>query len=129
MVLVAFSTDDGFNLTRNHFGDGKEFYIYEITQEGAKLVKVIKNTAPEEDLHGDPKKASAIGQLLGKEGVQVLVGFAMGPNIVRMRKRFVPVISRCSSIEDAIKGIIDKYTEIEKETQKEGDKEVIFVCQ
>ncbi len=93
------------------------------------LLKVLKNTTPEEEFHGDPKKARAIGQILGKEGVQVLVGFAMGPNIVRIRKRFVPVISRCQSIEDSIKEIMRRYGEISRELEKEGEKEVIFICQ
>ncbi len=128
-MLVAVSTDDEKNLTKNHFGDGRVFLIYELSPEGYKLVKRIENKSPEEEFHGDPNKARSIGQLLGGEGVHVLVGFAMGPNIVRMRKAFVPVISRCESIEDALNALVKEYERLSSLVSAEGDKEIVYICQ
>ena len=128
-MLVALSSDDGVNLTTEHFGDGKKFYIYEVGPDGYKLVKTIDNNVREEKFHGDPEKAGSIGKLLGSEGVSVLVGFAMGPNIVRMRKRFVTVISRCRNMTDALSELVKNYGIVEAEATKTGEKEVLFLCQ
>ncbi len=128
-MIVAVSTNDGETLTRDHFGDGKYFYIYKLDNGRYELLDKIENKSPEEAFHGDPKKARAIGQMLSKAGVQVLVGFAMGPNIIRMRKQFVPVISRCTGIDDSLKELTLKYDSLYDEINKLGEKEVIFICQ
>ena len=128
-MIVAFATDDGVNLVDRHFGDAKWFYVYDIRDGKHTLIAKVENTSPEERSHGDPNKAKGITGIMKEHGVQVLVGFIMGPNIVRMKKKFVPVISRCKRIDEAIDGLAQKTDEIENEISKEGEKDVIFVCQ
>ncbi len=128
-MIVAIATDDGMNLANSHFGDAKWFYIYEINGEGYNLIAKVENTLPEEKMHGDPNKAKGIAGIMQKYNIQVLVGFVMGPNIIRMKKEFVPVISRCKSISDALKHILADYKKILTEVEKDGEKEVLFVCQ
>ena len=101
-MIIACGTDDEINFTKNHFGDSKFFLIYEVNESGFDLIEKIINTSPEEEQHGDPKKASFIGKVLKQKEVQGIFAYAMGPNIVRMRKKFLPIISRVENINEAL---------------------------
>ena len=60
--------------------------------------------------------------------VKILVAKAMGPNITRMRRAFVPVISRIKSIKETIKKIEQKkIQEILKELKSEDNKNVVYI--
>ena len=127
-MIVACGTDDGKNFTRNHFGDSKLFLIYKLDESGFSLVEKIANNSPEEEHHGDPVKAGFIGKLLKQHEVQGIFAFAMGPNIVRMRKNFLPIISRTENINEALKLLQKRVAELEEKFKKQGDKEVIYVA-
>jgi len=53
----------------------------------------------------------------------VLLGLAMGTNITRIRKRFVPVISRKKDIQEALEKLKEKVSHIRTEIDKETGKE------
>ena len=114
-MRVAFATNDGKHFTDDHFGDAKMFLIYELSPQGSKYLKTIHNTTkPEgegehEEHHGDPRKAQGIGKLMKQNGVQVLVGKAFGPNIVRMNPQFVVVLMNDPTIEDALRRLEQNY--------------------
>jgi predicted Fe-Mo cluster-binding NifX family protein len=114
-MITAFATDDGKTFTNEHFGDAKMFLIYDLKPEGSTFLKTVENTTePEQEdehehHHGDPKKAKGIGQLMKQHGVQVLVGKAFGPNIVRMNPQFVVVLMNDPTIEQAIKRLEQNY--------------------
>jgi len=127
-MRVAFATDDGIQFTKEHFGSAKYYLIYEY-DFGArkfKFIEKVENDTGEEEKHGDEKKAKNVMQFMEKLGVKAFVGYAMGPNIVFIRKKFVPVISRIKKIEDAIKKIDMEMVKKEAE-KKEGDKNIIYV--
>jgi len=128
-ILFACGTDDGKTLTDEHFGSASFYMIYSMDKDSGKIefVRRMENTSPQERGHGDPEKARYISQMFSD--VPVLVAFAMGPNITRMRKRFVPVISRVREIESALE-ILPRYREeIIKEMEKpEGeDRRIIYL--
>ena len=128
-IKIAFGTDDGKELTKEHFGSAKYYLVYALDTKTKEIsfIKKMDNKTPEEEKHGDPKKAKEVSQLM--KDTKVLVGLVMGPNIIRMRKKFVPVISREKNIEKAIELLKNKIAEIGKELKKpEGeDKEVIYL--
>ncbi|NOX71644.1 MAG: hypothetical protein GXO64_03010, partial [Candidatus Micrarchaeota archaeon] len=68
-IKLACGTDDGTSFTNEHFGDAKFYMVYEIDTQSReiKFLKRIENTTPDEDLHGDPKKAKKISELM--EGI------------------------------------------------------------
>ncbi len=100
-LRIAFSTNDGELLVDDHFGEGRYFYIYEyVPGEGFKLVDKRINTSGEEEIHGDPIKAMKIAEIL--KDVDILVGYRMGPNVTRMKKRFLPIVSRTRSIRETL---------------------------
>jgi len=128
-IKLACGTDNGIEFTNVHFGSSKYFLIYEFDLETKDLefLKRIENSTPEEEKHGDTKKAKSVSELL--KNVFVLAAFRYGPNIIRIKKRFVPIISREKNIRKTlskIKLLSDKIkSEIEKE--KGIDKEIIYI--
>ena len=128
-VNVACGTDDGINFTNAHFGDAKVYLIYSFNLETkeCKYVDRVKNTTDEEEEHGAQGKAQSLSELL-KE-VEVLACLRMGPNIARVRKNFVPVISRVRNIEKCLKRLEGFLDEIKQEAGKEKgiDREVIYI--
>ena len=109
---IVCGSDDSINFTKNHFGDSEKFIFYKYSVEENKFIldKIIDNKTPEEEGHGDPKKAKQINVTL-KEA-DALCAFVMGPNIERIRKNFVPIISRELNIEKALKILEIKIKEV-----------------
>ena len=126
-MIIACGTDDEINFTKNHFGDSKIFLIYDVNENGFNLLEKVVNESPEEEQHGDPKKAGFIGGVLKQHEVKGIFAFAMGPNIVRMRKNFLPIISRVENINEALTLLQKRVKELEEKSNRQGDKEVIYV--
>jgi len=114
-MSVMTKTDDGVTFTEEHFGSAKFYLLYAINLETGELnyVDKIYNTSPQEQTHGDPKKAKSVSELM--QNVHVLVGSAMGPNIVR--------------IESAMEKLKDKLDVIKRnlEMPPEEDREIIYI--
>jgi predicted Fe-Mo cluster-binding NifX family protein len=117
-LIIAFATDDGQNLSREHFGEAKKYIIYEITKVSSELVQTITNISPEEKMHGDPNKAKGVAHLLKPFKVKVLVNKAFGRNIVKMQQKFVVVLSQNDTIEKAINAIQKEFETIATEWEK-----------
>ena len=118
-LLIAFGTDDGKNLNDDHVGNAKQFLVYRFSEGKEEFVEKRENPkfAEDESLkHGDPAKAANVGSVLN--GVDVIVGKRFGPNIVRMKKKFVCVIARTDSLEDARKIVGENIAIIEEEKGK-----------
>jgi predicted Fe-Mo cluster-binding NifX family protein len=122
-IIAAIGLKKDNELTDKHFGDSIYFDIYELTRADIKKVKRIQNKKIEERMHGDPKKASAIGSLL--KGSDILVAFRMGPNILRMKKNFVPVIVNTKDIEKVKNVLVQNFDKILNEVIKSGEKNYI----
>jgi predicted Fe-Mo cluster-binding NifX family protein len=116
---VSFATNDGKTLVNSHFGDAEIYPIYEIDENEIKFLMNVNNTTEEEDeeIHGDPRKAQGISQLMKPYGVQVLCGKQFGKNIVRMVKKFVPVLVSVSTVEEATKLIQNNLKKIHEQWQ------------
>ena len=125
-ATVAFGAADEENLSRTHFGESPVFIIKSLDLETGEWrdIRKIKNTSAEEHFHGDPGKAMSISQIL--EDCNVLVAFAMGPNITRMRRKFVPVISRITAIPKIMAKLSSSGKEIKASMEKEL-KDVIYI--
>lgn len=117
-VKIACATDDEKELSRDHFGSAKVYLIYELDFETGQtsFLERIENTTEEERGHGDPIKAKGVSELM--KGIHVLVGLTMGPNIARIRKNFVPVISRKKDIKETLKRLNKKLANIKSERAK-----------
>jgi len=121
-LLVAFGTDDEKNLNDDHFGKSKFFLVYRFSDKNYKFLEKRVNPKFEENeslIHGDPEKAKSVAGVL--KGVDVAVGRRFGPNIVRMRSKFVCVVIREETIQEALEIVLENLDVIDKEKQK-GEK-------
>jgi predicted Fe-Mo cluster-binding NifX family protein len=128
-IKLACGTDNETEFTDGHFGSSKYFLIYDFDLETKDLrfLKRIENSTQEEEKHGDIKKAKSVSELL--KNVSVLVAFRYGPNIIRIKRRFVPIISREKNIEKILNQVKLCSNKIKSEMEKEKgiDKEVIYI--
>ncbi|EDY34442.1 Dinitrogenase iron-molybdenum cofactor domain protein [Aciduliprofundum boonei T469] len=121
-MKVAISTTDGIEITKDHFGDGKFFLIYEIGDR-IKFIEKRENNSPEEE-HGAKEKAKGISAILSD--IPVFIGYQFGPNIMRIKDKFLPVISRERKIEKALE-LLRKYeNEIKKELKAPRGRAIIM---
>lgn len=117
-LIVAFATDDKKNLTKEHFGEAKEYLVYELSKTNSELIKTVENRSPEEKMHGDPNKAKGVAHLLKPLKVQVLVNKAFGRNITRMQQKFVVILSNNLNIEETIQNMQSQFETIVEEWKK-----------
>jgi predicted Fe-Mo cluster-binding NifX family protein len=128
-IKLVCGSDNETEFCNEHFGSSKYFLIYEFDLEtnDLRFLKRIENSTQEEEKHGDIKKAKSVSELL--KNVSVLVAFRYGPNIIRIKKRFVPIISREKNIEKTLNQVklCSNKIKSEMEKEKEIDKEVIYI--
>ena len=101
-IILACGSDDSNAFSHDHFGSSNLFQVFEwdLEKNLISFIKEIENTSIKERNHGDPKKAESVSKLL--KDIDIFVGYAMGPNIARIRKKFLPIISRIENIEDSL---------------------------
>lgn len=119
-MKIAFATDNGESFNDNHFGDSAYYYIYEMTSSGVEFIKNIKNTTEEdnEDIHADPRKAKGVTEMLKMENIQVVVSKVFGPNIKRIKKKFVCILMNDADISDSVKKAHKNIEVIQKEWEE-----------
>jgi len=127
-LVVAFGTDDGNTLkSNNHVGMSKYFKVYQFSDDKEEFIAQRSNVKYKEDeseLHGDPGKAKATASAL--ENIDVLVGCIFGPNITRLRNKFVCAVIRRDTIEEAIQTIHENINEIVEEKAKKDRRGIIL---
>ena len=127
-LRVAFATDDGKTFMGRHFGDARFYDIYELDEDRASFIKRIENTVDEEeDVHADPKKAKGISTLLLDEKVAVVVSKIFGPNIKRIKKKFVCIVVRDDEIDVGLKKICNNIEKIYVEWEKGNERKHILL--
>ncbi len=119
-LVFAIGTDNEEIIKPDeHFGMSRYFQIWKYSNGETFLKETRENAKYKEDetiTHGDPGKAKATASVL--TDVDVLVGKMMGPNIDRLKKKFVPVIIREPNIKKSIDIIKENINEIFEEKEK-----------
>ena len=127
-LLVAFSTDDGENMIKEHAGQATYFDIYKFSEAKAEFLERRDNSKYKGDetlKHGDPKKAQATMEAL--RGADVLVNKMFGPNLPRLLKKLLCVVVRTSKITDAIEILKQNWGKVEEQYQKgESRRHLVF---
>lgn len=124
--VLACGTKDGDQLYQEHFGESPYFLLYELKQGEPDFLEKVENITREEEeaedeAHGDPIKAKNISSFLKTKSVNVLLAHQMGPNVVKVSKNFVPVISREVDIEKSLQLVLNNLHLVEREWRK-GEK-------
>jgi len=120
LMRLAVATDDGEHFMGRHFGDAEFFEIFELSESGYEIVGRVTNDLDEEEGHADPRKAKGIAGILREQGVQVAAAMVFGPNIKRIKKHFVCVLTGHEKICDCLEVLMRDYPEIIAEFEK-GD--------
>lgn len=127
-ITIAIGTDDQETIkSDDHFGMSKYFQIWKYSNGNLILKETIENAKYQEDetkVHGDPGKAKATASVL--EGIDVLVSKIMGPNIVRLKNKFIPTVIRVADIKEAIEIIKENINEIFEEKEKTDRRGIIL---
>ncbi len=92
-LRVAAATDDGRSFVDRHFGDAAFYDVYEVTREGWARVHRVANGTAEETGHADPVKARGVAGVLQAQGVQVALTLGFGPNLKRIKSKFVCIMT------------------------------------
>ncbi len=128
-LLIAIGTDDEKTIKPDdHFGMSKYFQIWSYSDGQLEHLETRENSKYKEDetrIHGDPNKAKATSSVL--KGVDVILGKMMGPNIQRLKKKFVPTITHEPLIHNALSIIKENINEIMQEYEKHERKGIILV--
>ena len=125
--IVALATEDGLHWPDGHFGDAAFYELYRLSEGEAVYVGRVLNTSEEERMHGDPRKAQSITELLKSHGVHALVAPRFGPNIARIRYHFVPVVISTPTLEDALPKLLDVRSQIVAEWNRAGMRKTAII--
>jgi ferredoxin len=129
-LLFAIGTDDKEKIkSDDHIGESKYFQIWKFSAKTGKLSFIVtrensKYRENENRIHGDPNKAEATSSVI--EDIDVLVGKIFGPNILRIKNKFVCAVIREPKIKKAIEIIKGNINEIIEEQEKEEKKGIIL---
>jgi predicted Fe-Mo cluster-binding NifX family protein len=115
-MIIACATNNGDDFVTCHFGDTEKFYLYELSGQGYNLLGIINNKTVVEnpDIHADPQKAKGITTLLKEKGVEVVMSPVFGPNLKRIVKQFVPVISNSPDVNKNLAALLSVFREFEQ---------------
>lgn len=113
-MIIACATDNGIEFCNRHFGDAEFYAIYEINKNSISFINRVENTTEEEKRHSDPVKAKNIIEILKEHNVEVAYTKIFGPNIKRIVKKILPIVSNTNSIEDGIIELQKNYDVIVK---------------
>jgi len=127
-LMFAIGTDDNETIKQDdHVGMSKYFQIWKYSDGKLTFIEKRENVKYKENearMHGDPGKANATASAL--KGVDVLAGRRFGPNIVRLKNKFVCAVIRTKSIEQGIKLIKENINEIVEEKNKDEKSGIIL---
>ncbi len=113
-IRVAVATDDGKNLMGRHFGDAAFYEVFDLFSDRSDAVSRIENDTDEENGHADPVKAKGVASLLKPQGVQVLVAKVFGPNLKRIRRHFVCVLTHLDDVDASLEQLREHRDAIEE---------------
>ena len=116
-LIFAIASNDKINYNKEHFGDSDNYSLYKINENEIVFVMDHKNTSEEENpnIHADPEKAKGVARMLKKNGVQVVVSKVFGPNIKRIRKKFVCIFIKNMTVDESLKILQSRFIEILEE--------------
>jgi predicted Fe-Mo cluster-binding NifX family protein len=108
-------------------GNSRYFQIWKYSNGELNFVEDRRNPKYEEDEtaeHGDPGKAKAVSGVL--EGVDVLIGRRFGPNITRLKDKYVCAVTRCVTIEEANAMIKTNISDIAREYKQSSRRGIVL---
>lgn len=120
-LRIAIGTDNRESVKADdHVGMSRYFQIWDYSDGNLAFREKRENSKYKENesrAHGDPNKAKATASVISD--VNVLIGGMFGPNISRLRNKFVCAVARKASIDNALDMIKENIQEIVEEKDKD----------
>lgn len=127
-LTVAIGTDDDKTIKSDgHFGESQYYSIWKYGEDKIFFVEKRENSKYKEnesETHGDPNKFKAVAGVLND--VDVMVGKMFGPNIERMRDKYICAVSREEKIDKITEKIKENINEIIETKEKKNRKGIIL---
>ena len=117
-LRIAVATDDGETFVGRHFGDAEFYDVYDLTPGGSEFILRVENRTEEEEGHADPRKAGGIARLLKQQGVQAAMTRIFGPNIKRIKSKFVCILTGHEEVAEGLKTAREQFDAIAAEWDK-----------
>ncbi len=111
-MKVAVPTGDFKTIWKDHFGDAPFYLIFDVNPPCFDFLEARKNLSGHEEHeegHGDPRKFKKVIELL--EDVEVFVAYAVGPNVIRLKKQTdkkLLIIRSAEKIPDVLREVAKK---------------------
>ena len=112
-IRVALGSEDGQVITDDHLGEAPYFYLYDITEDEITFVEKRINDAPEEKVHGDPRKRKRVQEIL--KDSDVLLARKISPSFIKMKDqgKWQPVVVEdVVYIEEGLKTVQKNFSTI-----------------
>ena len=120
LTIAVGVQDDEDRFPDDHFGESAKFllYLYDIPSQQLILLKTLPNFSQEERFHGDPEKSKGIASIIGN--VDCILGHAVGKNVLRMREKYVMLLSPSFDVKMALSLLPNFVDKILEEKGKSG---------
>lgn len=108
-IRVALGSEDGKVIIDDHLGEAPYFYLYDVTEDVVAFVEKRINDAPEEKVHGDPRKRKRVQEIL--KDSDVLLARQVSTSFIKMKDqgKWQPVVVKdVVYIEEGLK-LVQKY--------------------
>jgi len=94
VIRVALGTEDGEHMVNDHLGEAPMFYVYDVSRSGYEFVEKRINDAPEEKVHGDPRKRKRVQEIL--KDADILLAPQVSTSFVKMKDegKWQPVVTK-----------------------------------
>ncbi len=119
--LAACGTDseDGSRFAKEHFGDSSWYDIYRLSPDKPairieRIVNPARQAGSGEDGKEEEIKPGTIAQHLARHDVSIIMARSIGPNVVKMRRKFVVAVSRSEMIDDALRQLGGRLEEVQQ---------------
>ncbi len=112
VLHVAFATMDGQIYTKDHFGSANIYAVYSYDGSIFQHLEDIRNTTEEEEEDGDLRKARSVLDLLREKNVHIVVARRFGPNIRRIRRFLVPVVTGARNVSNTLPALTAAWEQI-----------------
>ncbi len=110
-LKFALAVNSKGNFKKDHFGDARQFLIYEEKDNQLVYIKALENPyriIDEKHGHGLYRKAKLIGEFLQNHQINILVATQFGKNIKIINEHFIPVVIYSENVEEVI-NILNKH--------------------
>lgn len=128
-LRFAFAVNSKGKFKNNHFGDAREYLIYEQKGDKLLLVERLENryrVFDEKHGHGWYRKAQLIIQYLKENNINALVATQFGRNINMVSEYFIPIVIYSENPEEVL-NILNKHLFwIEDEWNNKNDNHSLF---